>query len=75
MMAKTGSELRLDWSGLRLVQKLLPSSPDEGLEGGALGVDAERNPFALLVLRDEAMDQFWNHKHHNQLGQVLDQVL
>ncbi|MEQ2179157.1 hypothetical protein GOODEAATRI_021736 [Goodea atripinnis] len=39
------------------------ASPDEGLEGGALRVDAQRNPFALLVLRDEAMDQLWNNKH------------
>lgn len=38
----------------------MPSrGPDEGLEGGALRVDAQRNPFALLVLRDEAMDQFF----------------
>jgi len=31
--------------------------PDEGLERSALGVDAQRHPLALLVLRDEAVDQ------------------
>lgn len=32
------------------------SGPDEGLEGSTLRVDAQRHSFALLVLRDEAMD-------------------
>lgn len=32
------------------------NSPDEGLEGSALRVDAQRHPFALLVLRYEAVD-------------------
>lgn len=35
------------------------SSPDEGLEGSTLRVDAQRHTFSLLVLRDEAMDQLW----------------
>lgn len=41
-----------------LVNKLPPAlpSPDEGLEGGALRVDAQRYSFALLVLRNEAVD-------------------
>lgn len=34
-----------------------PSLPDEGLEGGALGVDAQGDTFALLVLSDEAVDE------------------
>lgn len=35
------------------------SSPDEGLEGSTLRVDAQRHSFALLVLRNEAMDELW----------------
>lgn len=34
--------------------------PDEGLEGSTLGVDAQRDSFALLVLSDEAVDQLWS---------------
>lgn len=31
-------------------------SPDEGLEGSTLRVDAQWHTFSLLVLRDEAVD-------------------
>lgn len=48
---KRGSELDLSDSE--------SSSPDEGLEGSTLRVDAQRHTFSLLVLRDEAMDQLW----------------
>ena len=40
-------------------EELRSSSPDEGLEGGALWVDAERDSLPLLVLRDEAVDQLY----------------
>lgn len=46
--------------------EVLPSSPDEGLEGSTLRIDAQRHPFALLVLRDEAMDQLWGQKQDHQ---------
>lgn len=39
------------------------SGPDEGLEGSTLRIDAQRHPFALLVLRDEAMDQLFSLPH------------
>lgn len=35
------------------------SRPDEGLEGGTLGVDAQRHSFPLLVLCYEVMDELF----------------
>src|SRR4029434_10256474 len=36
--------------------------PDEGLEGGALGVDAQGDSLPLLVVRDETMDELWGER-------------
>lgn len=40
--------------------------PDEGLEGGALRVDAQWDSLALLVLGDEAVDQLFALPHGQQ---------
>lgn len=49
-------------------------SPDEGLEGGALGVDAQRHTLSLLVLADEAMDQLWETGRQSQPQPTVSMV-
>lgn len=43
----------------RNLRRMPRRRPDEGLEGGALRVDAQRHSFSLLMFRDEAMDQLF----------------